>query len=39
MTGIPSISDDTGLMVDALNVEPGVYSARYVQKMQLILIM
>ena len=29
ITGIPSISDDTGLMVDALNGEPGVYSARY----------
>ena len=28
-TGLPSISDDTGLAVDALNGEPGVYSARY----------
>lgn len=29
VTGIPVISDDTGLFVDALNGEPGVYSARY----------
>ena len=26
---IPSISDDTGLFTDALNGEPGVFSARY----------
>ena len=29
ITGLPSISDDTGLEVDALHGKPGVYTARY----------
>ena len=28
-TGIPCISEDSGLCVDVLNGEPGIYSARY----------
>ena len=28
-TGLPTIADDTGLEVDALNGAPGVYSSRY----------
>ena len=28
-TGLPAIADDSGIVVDALNGGPGVYSARY----------
>lgn len=30
-TGLPSVADDSGLVVDALNGEPGVFSARYAE--------
>lgn len=29
LTGLPALADDSGLAVEALNGEPGVYSSRY----------
>lgn len=32
ITGLPTIADDSGLVVPALNGEPGIFSARYAGK-------
>lgn len=32
LSGLPAIAEDSGLLVDALNGAPGLYSARYAKK-------
>ena len=31
-SGLPSLSDDSGLVVESLNGDPGIYSARWAEK-------
>ena len=37
ITGLPSISDDSGLCIPALNNDPGIYSARWAGKGKILI--